>query len=225
MGLVARFQGAGGSSGIVQGFQGNYLTAFGNAPQIFLQERLFGTHSSRVSQFILPHALESPLHMELTVDGGEVNAVVTFTIGDADEEYTISTVNGTHVHENIQGLEFLPAHTRPMPEPGRWGMFSHAGGAPELDGTDWTYWGDFCFTDPGETCGVQTQPGDHDGDGDVDGNDFLGSQLVGASAISDWGPNYGVAASSGVAAVPEPSTLSLCALAAFALWPTKRQWV
>ena len=70
------------------------------------------------------------------------------------------------------------------------------------------------------------QPGDHDGDGDVDGNDFLWHQISDPGAINtNWGPNYGVAALSGVAAVPEPSTLSLCALAAFALWPTRRQRV
>ena len=63
-------------------------------------------------------------------------------------------------------------------------------------------------------------------DGDVDGNDFLGSQLLGASAVSDWKGNYPIPAPlSGVAVVPEPSTLSLCALAAFALWPTSRKRV
>ena len=111
---------------------------------------------------------------------------------------------------------------RPIPDPGRWGFLSFSAENPS---TDWHRWDNFCFTDPGETCGVVSQPGDHDGDGDVDGNDFLGSQLVGASAISDWGPNYGVAALSGVEAVPEPSALSVCALAAFALWPTRRQWI
>ena len=215
MGLVARFQGAGGSSSVVQAFHANYTNAFGRPTQIFFTERLFSTHSENISTMFLPNDLESPIHMELTVEGGEVNALVTFTVGDADEEYTISMVNETHEHVNIPGLEFLPPHFRPMPEPGRWGFIN---ATAENSGTDYITWDNFCFTDPGETCGVQTQPGDHDGDGDVDGNDFLGSQLLGASAVSNWKGNYPIPAPlSGVAVVPEPSTLSFCALGLAAL--------
>jgi len=221
MGLMGRHVGLeSGTDGFQQSISGVYHTAFCSecSPAIYFQEFLYSTRGSRVAELGLPGLLDSPIHMELTLEGDNMS----FTVGDEDEEYTITMVNGEHVHNFPQ----LPVdHTRPIPDPGRWGMFSHAGGDPGLSGEDWTYWGDFCFTDVGETCGAQTQPGDHDGDGDVDGNDFLGSQLVGASAISDWGPNYGVAASSGVAAVPEPSTFSLCALAAFALWPTRRQRV
>ena len=154
--------------------------------------------------------------MEMTVEGDDV----TFKIGDADEDYEITMVQGTHVHYTPQ----VPVdHMRPNPEPGRWGFFSHA--AVNV-GTDYSTWDNLCFTDVGETCGVQAQPGDHDGDGDVDGNDFLWHQISDPSAINtDWGPNYGTGPLSGVAAVPESSTLSLCALAAFALWPTRRQRV
>ena len=213
MGLTARMEGV--APGPVQrAIMGNYLTAAGNQPLIYFHEFAYGDFGNRFGDLFLDSPLVSPIHMELTVEGDDV----TFKIGDEDDEYEITMVQGTFTHNSVP----IPVdHMRPNPDPGRWGFFSMSA----INTQDWTYWDNFCFTDVGETCGVQTQPGDHDGDGDVDGNDFLGSQLLGASAISDWKGNYGVATLSGVAAVPEPSTLSLCALAAFALWPTRRQRV
>ena len=174
MGLLARFVGLGGSSAVQTAIGGHYDTQWSPVPHIFLQELKFSTGSERISRLILPHPLESPLHMELTVDGGEENALVTFTVGDADEEYTITMVNGETSHDNIPWpcCTNFPPHFRPIPDPGRWGFFNTTA---ENSGTDYITWDNFCFTDPGETCGVQTQPGDHDLDGDVDGNDFLGS--------------------------------------------------
>lgn len=57
-------------------------------------------------------------------------------------------------------------------------------------------------------------PGDFDGDGDVDGADFLGWQRSDPSQIPTWQSNYGpgtLAAST--AAVPEPTSLMLIGLA------------
>ncbi len=55
------------------------------------------------------------------------------------------------------------------------------------------------------TAGV---PGDHDGDGDVDGNDFLGHQIGGT--VPEWEANYPVSPLLGaVAAVPEPAGCAL----------------
>lgn len=51
-------------------------------------------------------------------------------------------------------------------------------------------------------------PGDFDGDGDVDGADFLGYQRDDASQIPTWQTNY-PAPLSAVTAVPEPSSLLL----------------
>ena len=227
MGLTARMEG--GAPGPVQrAIMGNYLTAFRDrqdqcpdpsqcGPRIFFSEFLYGTFGEWTLSLVeLDHELESPIHMEMTVEGDDV----TFTVGDEDEDHTITMVQGTHVHNTNQ----IPVdHMRDNPDPGRWGFFSMSA---ENSGTDYQTWNNFCFADVGETCGVQALPGDHDDDGDVDGNDFLLHQISDPSAINtDWGPNYGVVPLSGVAAVPEPSTLSLCALAAFALWPTRRQRV
>ena len=217
MGLVSRYVGGGGANPVQHYIAGQYRTAnLGGPAVIAFMEFKYSDQGERVSEVTLPNQLESPLHMSLTLEGDDAS----FTIGDADEEYTITMVNGTHVHNT--GI--IPVdHTRLIPDPGRWGFWSFAA---INTGTDYQYWDNFCFTDPGETCGVVSQPGDHDLDGDVDGNDFLWHQISDPGAINtDWGPNYGVVALSGVEAVPEPSVLSLCALAAFALWPTRRQRV
>ena len=204
MGLAARMEGV-----IQRAISGNYnLDNHGTVPQIFFDEFAFGTFGNRFGTMVLPNgALESPIHMELTIVGDDV----TFKIGDANNEYEISMVQGTHVHYTTQ----VPVdHMRPNPNPGRWGFFSHA---TDNQATDWTLWDNFCFTDPGEICGGHL-PGDHDGDGDVDGNDFLWHQISDPGAINtDWGPNYGVVPLSGVAVVPEPSALSFCALGLTAL--------
>ncbi|NOZ40434.1 MAG: PEP-CTERM sorting domain-containing protein [Planctomycetes bacterium] len=66
--------------------------------------------------------------------------------------------------------------------------------------------------------------GDFDGDGDVDGSDFLEWQRTdgSASGLLQWQTNYGAASSSALAtAVPEPSTLMLGALAGLAMWRRK----
>ena len=223
MGLVGRYAGLGGSSAVETGIQGVYLTAFGNPPQIFLQERKWGFHSERLNQVFLPHALESPLHMELTLEGDDV----AFTIGDADEEYTITTVNGTHVHANIPGLEYLPAHQRHIPDPGRWGFFSHAA---ENSGSDWTTWDNFRLTTVDHVDAAPGVPGDYNDDGTVDAADYtvfqdnagvvvdfpgrdpslLGTP-VGAGDYAYWSARFGNTASGvgAAAAVPEPGTVAL----------------
>jgi len=63
--------------------------------------------------------------------------------------------------------------------------------------------------------------GDFDFDGDVDGSDFLEWQRSDGSAseLLDWQTSYGNASSSVLAAaIPEPSTWLLCALAGLAMW-------
>lgn len=58
-----------------------------------------------------------------------------------------------------------------------------------------------------------TTPGDADGDGDVDGTDFLMLQRDNAAGIPDWESNYGTEnATASINPVPEPSTaLLICA--------------
>ncbi len=63
---------------------------------------------------------------------------------------------------------------------------------------------------------IGTTPGDFDGDGDVDGADFLVWQRTdgSVSGLSDWQGNYGfgslAASAASNVAVPEPSSLLLC---------------
>lgn len=53
-------------------------------------------------------------------------------------------------------------------------------------------------------------PGDADGDGDVDGGDFLTYQRDDSSQIPTWQSNYPLPAAASFAAVPEPTTLASC---------------
>ena len=66
------------------------------------------------------------------------------------------------------------------------------------------------FLNPGPPT---SQPGDFDGDGDVDGNDFLEWQKTDGTpaGLADWNGNYGTGVTAGAAAasVPEPTTLIL----------------
>ncbi len=74
------------------------------------------------------------------------------------------------------------------------------------------------------TLSTGTQAGDFDGDGDVDGADFLFWQrnfpTLDASDLADWESNYGspLSAAEGVSAVPEPTT-ALMLLVGVALMP------
>jgi hypothetical protein len=58
------------------------------------------------------------------------------------------------------------------------------------------------------------QPGDFDGDGDVDGRDFLAWQRdPGIGNLADWQNNYGAGSLAAIGSVPEPAGLALLALA------------
>jgi len=79
-----------------------------------------------------------------------------------------------------------------------------------------------------DRCGGGGEPGDFDGDGDVDGADFFVWQRVPLSSaeLDLWKTNYGAstaAAISIVASVPEPSTLGLCSLALAAIGGLRRR--
>ena len=52
-------------------------------------------------------------------------------------------------------------------------------------------------------------PGDADGDGDVDGADFLLLQQTNPAGIADWQGNYPAPLSGSISAVPEPASLVL----------------
>lgn len=69
------------------------------------------------------------------------------------------------------------------------------------------------------------QPGDFNGDGTVDGQDFLQWQRdPGAGALSDWTDNFGASAATTTAAVvPEPVTWTLCISALCALATAQRR--
>ena len=226
LGMVARAQkltGAGFSPAIFASYQSCCEGNTDHPPWMWFFEINYGDGGSFISLYEFPEGfeLQSPAHMSLDIQGeDEAHSHVTFTIGDAFGDHTIEMDIGTHVHNTSS----IPIdHMRNVPDPGRWGFFS---AGAENSGTDSTIWDNLCFGDTASDCSNDV-PGDLDGDGDRDGNDFLLAQS-GPNPVTDiniWAPLYGVVPLSGVAAVPEPSTLSLCALAAFALWPTKRQWV
>ena len=68
--------------------------------------------------------------------------------------------------------------------------------------------------------------GDFDGDGDVDGNDFLEWQRTDGTpgGLIDWETNFGmVALTAAVSAVPEPSTLLMVVLASLGLLTSRRR--
>ena len=52
-------------------------------------------------------------------------------------------------------------------------------------------------------------PGDADGDGDVDGTDFLILQRDDPAGIADWVANFPAPLTAAVSAVPEPASVSL----------------
>ena len=74
-----------------------------------------------------------------------------------------------------------------------------------------------------EAMGPTSTPGDFDGDGDVDGRDFLIWQRGGAPGgstpanLQAWQQNYGTPLAAALGAVPEPSTLLLLGCAASCL--------
>lgn len=72
---------------------------------------------------------------------------------------------------------------------------------------------------------VTTAPGDFDGDGDVDGTDFLTWQKNPAvGSLTDWQNNYGLGSLAAATAVPEPTSLMLAGLFALtAITPRVRR--
>ncbi len=75
---------------------------------------------------------------------------------------------------------------------------------------------------PGSFTAVATSPVDLDGDGDVDGADFLAIQRTNPALIAQWITEYGSGAVSAVSAVPEPTSVVLFGLAAV-LFPLTRR--
>ena len=81
-----------------------------------------------------------------------------------------------------------------------------------------------------DTLFVDASAGDFDGDGDVDGADFLTWQrdpnaLGGPESLTQWATHYGVGASASIASfqVPEPTSLLLASSVCLALFATKRR--
>ena len=60
--------------------------------------------------------------------------------------------------------------------------------------------------------GGASVPGDADGDGDVDGQDYLILQRDNPAGIADWQSNYPTPLTGAISAVPEPASASLVAL-------------
>ncbi len=78
---------------------------------------------------------------------------------------------------------------------------------------------------PGTFATVAISPVDLDGDGDVDGADFLAIQRTNPALISQWTSEYGGGALSAASAVPEPTSVVLFGLAAVLLPLARRQRV
>ena len=85
------------------------------------------------------------------------------------------------------------------------------------------------FSAFGAFLAATTQDGDFDGDGDVDGNDFLKWQRDDKTqaGLADWNTNYGTGVAAGAAAaagtVPEPSAVALISVGAAAHWMRRRR--
>lgn len=73
---------------------------------------------------------------------------------------------------------------------------------------------------------IEGTPGDFDGDGDVDGNDFLlWQQDTSVGSLTDWQTNFGTSGpmiSAVVQSVPEPTTVELLLLSGLSLLVGKR---
>jgi hypothetical protein len=95
-----------------------------------------------------------------------------------------------------------------------------AGGfqAPELQIMGWAFTDDGAPIVAGDSGAT---PGDFNGNGAVDGADFLLWQrsypTLGAADLSDWQANYGMGGGSPLAGIPEPSSVALLAAGAGAL--------
>ena len=132
-----------------------------------------------LSTLSIGRLMENPFDMSMTLMGDEV----VFTVTDALDSFSVMAT----LSEN-------PAGTT-----GSFGIFN--AGAIDNDNDYSTY--DAFWVDILDT----PNPADLDDDGDVDGKDFLGSQLLGQSAVNDWKGSYPIPAPlSGVAGVPEPTS-------------------
>ncbi|MDC0936190.1 PEP-CTERM sorting domain-containing protein [Pirellulales bacterium] len=95
-------------------------------------------------------------------------------------------------------------------------------GAPDTVGNAIAYLDNLRF----ET--IEGTPGDFNGDGSVNGFDFVQEwqrNLGDAASFADWEGNYGavpVAAAAAVAGVPEPGSILLLAMGSLGLWVRRR---
>jgi hypothetical protein len=72
---------------------------------------------------------------------------------------------------------------------------------------------------------LASMPGDFDGDGDVDGQDFLEWQRSDGTpaGLTAWTSNYGFGAVAAASSIPEPSSMMLISLAGFGLVGARRR--
>lgn len=137
------------------------------------------------------------------VSGGQTAQGIFFYDPVLGLEQVITT-GDAYLGDKISGLDFEGTNGSTSTGPG-----AHASGANDQ--------GQFAFLFALTNSGDQgialwspsSQPGDFDGDGNVDGKDFLLWQRdPGIGSLADWEANYGVVASLATSstAVPEPAT-------------------
>jgi hypothetical protein len=100
------------------------------------------------------------------------------------------------------------------PTPGRHVQYGFATTGPNVWPTDVDLYGSMVI----QTTSPPVANGDFDGDGDVDGRDFLVWQRgespspLSATDLADWQTNYGTGGLAAISAVPEPTAMSLMML-------------
>jgi len=157
---------------------------------------------------------------ELSVASGDITNGVIYTSAD-DEITTVSGAWDNLAHDDIS--HSLLGLADNILEVGGTVDFLLAFSSGEGDGSGGH---DLWVDNVAITAAVNSVPGDFDGDGDVDGADFLEWQRNAgtAASLTSWENNYGAPAPLNTAsgAVPEPSSVALLMLATATFWG--RRW-
>lgn len=155
------------------------------------------------------------------------------TVGVSPYSFSVDGVNIPLIHSSNAnvGAHGTPENLAPMSTTG-------GAGPSSIQGISWGFW----FADGAYDRSVlieslkfeiidapQNDPGDFNGDGLVDGTDFLQWQRgetnppLDGGALQEWKDQFGVGAAPAGSAVPEPASLAMLALGCVALLAARRR--